>query len=499
MNSTVKVGIFMFVALILAGLLILKIEDLPFGKSTAVRRVEALFDTVAGLDDKSAVRVAGIRVGRVDSILLEGNQARTILRIDDPRVVLHDDAKARVVAMGLLGDKYVELDPGSADRPVLGEGTVLGGSVTAGIDGVAEIAGDIGKDLKEVSESLKKAMGGVEGEKRVFEIVENIRDLTASLREILRENQRGVNATVANFESFSGELSREVPRIAEQIRILSEKLNAVLDENRDPLKDGIGNVRDVAAKLEISADNLNSITGKIDQGDGTLAKLVNSGEAHDKLTKALDNVSEGVETLTKTLGKIGTTRFDLGFEGTYHSETERTRSAFTFDVTPKDSKRFYKVDVVMLPDGKRKEKTESITTILPDGTSETVVIKKTKWDDGFGFTANVGYRPFEELSLRAGLIEGEGGVAADYDALGRKLRLSVEAFDFSRKDELNDEDADRAVHLRLTGRWRLNDHLFLTGGYDDPLLKVNRSVFFGGGVTWVDEDIKYLMGSVPIP
>ena len=409
-----------------------------------------------------------------------------------------ETAKARVVAMGLLGDKYVELDPGSPDRPVLGEGTVLGGSVTPGIDGVAEIAGDIGKDLKEVSESLRKAMGGVEGERRVFEIVENIRDLTASLREILRENQRGVNATVANFESFSGDLSREVPRIAEQIRILSEKLNAVLDENRAPLKDGIGNVRDVAKKLEVSADNLNSITTKIDQGDGTLARLVNSGEAHEKLTKALDNVSDGVETLTKTLGKIGTTRFDLGFDTSYYAETEKSRTAFTMDVTPKDSRRFYKVDFVALPEGRRKVKTEVITTEHSDGTRETVEITKTKWDDAYGITANVGYRPFEELSLRAGLIESRGGVAADYDTLGQKLRLSVEAFDFDRKEDPADPDSESKVHLRLTGRWRLNEHLFLSGGYDDPLFRESRSVFFGGGVTWTDDEIKYLLGSVPL-
>lgn len=498
MNATIKVGIFMFVVLVLAGGLILKIEDLRFGGKSAIRSVDAIFATVAGLDEKSAVRVAGIRVGKVDRILLEGKGARCVLRIDDPKVELHADAKAKIVAMGLLGDKYIELDPGTMTAPLLPAGQAIGGVVPTAISDLGEIAGDIGKDLKEVTSSLKGSIGGPEGEKRVFEIVENIRELTASLRDILRDNRQGVNTTVDNFAAFSADLRKEVPKVAEQIRILSEKLNVVIDENRSGLKDGISNVRELAEKLKTSADNLNKITTKIEKGEGTIGKLVNDDSAHDKLTKALDSVSAGADTLTKALGKIGNTRFDLGFESAYFPSTEKSRSAFTMDITPKDSRRFYKVDVVALPYGKRKEKTETITTTFPDGHSETIEITKTKYDDQYGITANVGYHLSDELAVRGGLIEGRGGVAADYDALGKKLRVSMEAFDFDRKKDDSDPESAKRAHFRLSGRWRFTDNLFLLGGFDDPLLKDNRSVFLGGGLTWTDDDIKYLIGSVPM-
>jgi len=72
MPQAVKVGLFMTVALVLLGWLILRVESWnPFGARG--RRVDALFDSVEGLDDQAAVRVAGVRVGRVDGIGSRGS------------------------------------------------------------------------------------------------------------------------------------------------------------------------------------------------------------------------------------------------------------------------------------------------------------------------------------------------------------------------------------------------------------------------------------------
>ena len=74
MNQALKVGIFMTICLLVLGWLVLRIEDLNLWGSAGGGWT--LFDSVAGLDDKSAVRVAGVRVGRVDGIRLEGRRAR---------------------------------------------------------------------------------------------------------------------------------------------------------------------------------------------------------------------------------------------------------------------------------------------------------------------------------------------------------------------------------------------------------------------------------------
>ncbi len=75
MKSLIKVGVFATLCLIALGILIWKIEDInPFG--TKGQHFRALFDSVAGLDDKASVRIAGVRVGHVDGLSLSGTRAR---------------------------------------------------------------------------------------------------------------------------------------------------------------------------------------------------------------------------------------------------------------------------------------------------------------------------------------------------------------------------------------------------------------------------------------
>ena len=61
--------------LVVVAFLIWKIEDFnPF--VTKGQRLDAVFPTVAGLDDKASVRIAGVKVGHVDGVGLQGTQAR---------------------------------------------------------------------------------------------------------------------------------------------------------------------------------------------------------------------------------------------------------------------------------------------------------------------------------------------------------------------------------------------------------------------------------------
>src|SRR6266581_840758 len=112
MSSAAKTGIFMLIILAVLGYFILKIEDIhPSRKGT--RTVTAVFDSVAGLDNKSKVRVAGVSVGTVTDIRLRDDGKAEVTMDIDRDVQLHDGATARVVNLGLLGEKYIELIPGS--------------------------------------------------------------------------------------------------------------------------------------------------------------------------------------------------------------------------------------------------------------------------------------------------------------------------------------------------------------------------------------------------
>lgn len=118
MNHTrteIVVGLFVLVGIACLGYLAIRLGKIEvFGSSGYT--VIADFPTVAGLKVGDPVEIAGVRIGRVESLgLSEDDRARLWLRLNDG-VKLQDDVIASVRARGLIGDKFVLLTPGASDK-----------------------------------------------------------------------------------------------------------------------------------------------------------------------------------------------------------------------------------------------------------------------------------------------------------------------------------------------------------------------------------------------
>lgn len=77
--------------------------------------LHAKFDSVSGLKKGSSVEIAGVRVGKVDNILLDGAKAKVYLSITKA-VRLESDSVASVRSRGIIGEKFIKLSPGGADE-----------------------------------------------------------------------------------------------------------------------------------------------------------------------------------------------------------------------------------------------------------------------------------------------------------------------------------------------------------------------------------------------
>lgn len=122
MNHTrteIVVGIFVLIGILCLGYLAIRLGKLDLlGQSGYT--VFADFPSVAGLKLGDSVEIAGVKVGWVESIGLADDRARLGLRIQD-HVKLQEDVIASVRARGLIGDKFVLITPGAADK-ILGPG-----------------------------------------------------------------------------------------------------------------------------------------------------------------------------------------------------------------------------------------------------------------------------------------------------------------------------------------------------------------------------------------
>jgi phospholipid/cholesterol/gamma-HCH transport system substrate-binding protein len=110
------VGLFMVVGIVALAYLSMNLGrvDLLGGRGYVVY---ADFPTVGGLKAGAAVEIAGVSVGRVQSIGLREYQARVALRIDEG-VKLQDDAIVSIKTKGLIGEKFVQISPGGSDKAV---------------------------------------------------------------------------------------------------------------------------------------------------------------------------------------------------------------------------------------------------------------------------------------------------------------------------------------------------------------------------------------------
>ena len=113
-RTDIFVGIFVLAGAICLGYLAIRLGKVElFGATGYV--VYADFSSVAGLKVGDPAEIAGVRIGKVESLGLVEDRARVTLRLD-PNVQLHDDVIASVRARGLIGDKFVLITPGASDN-----------------------------------------------------------------------------------------------------------------------------------------------------------------------------------------------------------------------------------------------------------------------------------------------------------------------------------------------------------------------------------------------
>jgi len=115
-NMEIAVGLFLLAGILCLAYLSIRLGKLePIGGDTVP--VTAKFSSVAGLRPGTDVEIAGVPVGKVDSISIRDYQAVVGMQIQKG-FMLPDDTIASVKTRGLIGDVYISLSPGASDRMI---------------------------------------------------------------------------------------------------------------------------------------------------------------------------------------------------------------------------------------------------------------------------------------------------------------------------------------------------------------------------------------------
>jgi phospholipid/cholesterol/gamma-HCH transport system substrate-binding protein len=120
-SRTAEIWVGLFIAAGLAALFVLamKVSNLSVYTNDEGYEVTARFQNASGLKDRSAVTMAGVRIGRVTRIDFDEKTFEAVvhMRIDKQYNTLPDDTAANIYTAGLLGEKYIGLEPGPGSNP----------------------------------------------------------------------------------------------------------------------------------------------------------------------------------------------------------------------------------------------------------------------------------------------------------------------------------------------------------------------------------------------
>lgn len=441
-------------------------------------RLSAVFDSASGLDKKSYIRIAGVKVGQVESVSLEGDAAKISMWIQ-PSVKIKRGGYAAIRSSGLLGDRYVEIVPG-VDAAFLGEGDILPSRQEApDMENMMDRFSGITDDVKAVTSALREIFVGREGNVAIKEILWNAQKLTDGIYGFVKDNRDSLGRSVYNFETFSESLNDRGNALFQSLNNLARKV-----ERGEGTLGKLINDEAAYEKLNRSLDDLaqtlkglQAITKKVESGEGTIGKLFSD-------EKVYENLNATLEGLGSAIGRVERFKMYVGLRNEYQLQGDENKGYFTLRLQPRIDK-YYLLEVIDDPRGRVTEETEVKTT---NGVPITVTSLKTQRK--LKVSAQFG-RQMDDLALRVGLVESSFGVGADYIFPNENFSVRLDAWDFNSDDPLSER-----AHLKLTTSYTLLDHIRLEAGYDQILNRSLDTYFLGAGLTFEDDDLKYLLSGI---
>ncbi|MBI5676633.1 MAG: outer membrane lipid asymmetry maintenance protein MlaD [Nitrospirae bacterium] len=121
-NIETGVGILLIFGLLCLAYLSVKLGDVKLFSSKQYP-VTARFANISGLKEGALVEIAGVEVGEVSRIHLNNYEAFVEMMIN-PDVKLQDDAMASIRTKGIVGDKYVKIQPGGSEQYIVSGGEI---------------------------------------------------------------------------------------------------------------------------------------------------------------------------------------------------------------------------------------------------------------------------------------------------------------------------------------------------------------------------------------
>ncbi len=181
-----KVGVFILIGIAILFVVVFSIGDINLSKTGY--RIKVLFNFASGIGPSAPVRLAGVGIGQVQGIHIihdskdDKTKAELTAWINDD-IKIEEDAVVTINTLGLLGEKYLEILPGTAGSPVLKPNGVLTGKDPVPMEKITENLATLSESVKAIVDKIKKGDGTIGKLLNDDAIYNNLEAFTADIKK----------------------------------------------------------------------------------------------------------------------------------------------------------------------------------------------------------------------------------------------------------------------------------------------------------------------------
>ena len=191
-----KVGLFVLAGLAILMISILMLGDIHFRPQNYIH---VIFRNVEGIAEKSPVKISGVEIGSVKKVELADDHAMLTLALRKD-VRLYKNAHVRIRSTGIIGTKFIALEPGRIQPDTPEEDQRLhSGDTLLGEDSLS-----LDELMERVAKSLDQFTGNGKTAENLNATIANLRSITDSLNAALGQQRRSLVNIVKNIEGFLG-------------------------------------------------------------------------------------------------------------------------------------------------------------------------------------------------------------------------------------------------------------------------------------------------------
>jgi phospholipid/cholesterol/gamma-HCH transport system substrate-binding protein len=280
-----RLGLFFALAMVVAVVVLELIGASDFFRKGY--RVQAAFSNVQELKEGDQVKLAGVQVGYVEDIALEGGKASVTMKIQQ-RYEIKTDSRAVIRFVGLMGQNYIAIEGGTDEGS-----TALPGATLTTYEQ---------PDLSALMAKLEGVAGSVEGLTKSIS-PESFSSLFGPITDFMKQNSGELSAIIGNMRTVSDNIAQgkgTVGKLIADDTFYNSAYGTVTN-----LQVASADLQGMLTKVDSLLSEARATIDQVNAGKGTVGKLVTDETLYTEATTAMTNLREILQKINSGQGSIG--------------------------------------------------------------------------------------------------------------------------------------------------------------------------------------------------